>query len=375
MSLNQINIADFRNFSQLMLTPCQDINFIVGENGSGKTSLLEAIYYLSRGRSFNTTNHGKVIRFDQDSFVIRAKVVNREDEYEDELPIGIRRFRNNDIDIRIDGQTEKKVSLLAKILPVQLITPESFKLFFGGPKERRHFFDFGLFHVKQSFYQDWLRFTKIHKHRNALLKKRPRFYNDEFAYWDGEFCRLAEIISDNRQEYLDLFSRQFDEINMNIPSILTDAQMTFQLSKGYQSDVTLTEQLKNAFEKDVKFGYTSVGPHKSDVKIKSSKRLVEDVFSRGQLKLLLYVIKLLQSDIISVDGVKPVMLIDDIGSEVDKNNLKKIFEFLQSSSQTQFFISSLDHEIADYLAEDAKNHSMFHVKHGTIKQTIGNKYE
>ena len=307
--------------------------------------------------------------------MVSGHVVNRQEDDREDLPIGIRRFRNNDIDIRIDGQSEKKVSQLAKILPVQLITPDSFKLFFGGPKERRHFFDFGLFHVKQSFYQDWLRFSKIHKHRNALLKKRPGRYNQEFEYWDGEFCRLAQIISDNRQEYLNLFNQRFDQINLNIESFLTQQGLTFQLSPGYQVDMPLIEQLKSAFQKDVKFGYTSVRPHKSDIKIKCENRLVEDVFSRGQLKLLLYVIKLLQSDIISEHDLTPVMLIDDIGSEVDKNNLKKIFEFLQSSTETQFFISSLDQNIAGYLTEDAKNHSMFHVKHGTIKQQIGNKYE
>lgn len=378
MSLSEIRISDFRNFEQQKLQPCEDFNFIVGENGSGKTSLLEAIYYLSRGRSFNTSSHGKVIRFDQESFVLGGNVLpgaNNIDKYSEDLPIGIRRHRNNDIEIRVDGVAEKRLSSLAKVLPVQLITPDSFKLFFGGPKERRHFFDFGLFHVKQSFYQDWLRFSKIHKHRNALLKKRPREYNEEFEYWDGEFCRLADIISQNRQEYLNLFYQQFDKINLNIDSMLASADMTFVLNPGYSSDSTLAQQLKNAFYKDVKFGYTSVGPHKSDVKIKCSNRLVEDVFSRGQLKLLLYVIKLLQSDIISEHNLTPVMLIDDIGSEVDKNNLKKIFEFLQSSHQTQFFISSLDENIAEYLTEDAKTHSMFHVKHGTIKQKVGNKYE
>lgn len=375
MSLSEVRISDFRNFVEEKIEPCQSVNFIVGENGSGKTSLLEAIYYLSRGRSFNTSSHSKVIRFEQESLTIGAHVVAGSDDEREDFPIGIRRFRNNDIDIRIAGESEKKVSALAKVLPVQLITPESFKLFFGGPKERRYFFDFGLFHVKQSFYQDWLRFSKIHKHRNALLKKRPSRYNEEFEYWDGEFCRLAEIISDNRREYLNLFTQQFEQINLRIDSFLTNAEVTFQLQPGYQADSPLIEQLQSAFYKDVKFGYTSVGPHKSDVKIKCGKRLVEDVFSRGQLKLLLYVNKLLQSDIISEFGLTPVMLIDDIGSEMDKNNLKKIFEFLQSASQTQFFISSLDQDIAGYLAEDAKNHSMFHVKHGTIKQKIGNKYE
>ena len=371
MSLSALRIADFRNLDQQNLQVEQSVNFIVGDNGSGKTSLLEAIYYLSHGRSFNTSNHNKVIQFDQDHFVISADVCNGVGLQRDELTVGLRRFRNNDVDIRIDGVSEKRVSQLAKVLPVQLITPDSFKIFFGGPKERRQFFDFGLFHVKQSFHDDWLKFSKIHKHRNALLKKRPSSYNDEFDYWDSEFVRLAEIITAHRLEYLNLFNSRFEKINLSIESFLTQSDVTFELNGGYNSDIDLHKQLKQAFSKDVKFGYTSVGPHKSDVKIKTAHRLVEDVFSRGQMKLLLYVIKLLQSDIISEVDLAPVMLIDDISSEVDETNLQKIFEFLQSSKETQFFISSINRDIAGFLVDENKTHAMFHVKHGTIKQQIG----
>lgn len=371
MAISQFRISDFRNFESLQLKFDQVMNFIIGNNGSGKTSLLEAIYYLSHGRSFNTSNHGKVIRFDQDSFVLSADLEQQTEQGLEEQKLGLRRFRNGDVEIRIDGEAEKRVSQLAKCLPVQLITPESFKLFFGGPKERRHFFDFGLFHVKHAFYQHWLRFTKIHKHRNALLKKRPSRYNEEFEYWDGEFCRLAELISQDREEYLTLFNSQYEKTNLNVQSFLTNAEVKFHLSSGYNREQDLHLQLKQSFDKDVKFGYTSVGPHKSDVKIKTHNRLVEDVFSRGQLKLLLYVIKLLQSNIISENQLTPIMLIDDIASEVDKYNLQTIFEFLQSSKETQFFISSLNNDIAGFLADEYKSHAMFHVKHGRIKQSIG----
>lgn len=362
MSLTALRITDFRIFKQQYLALEPSMNFIVGDNGSGKTSFLEAIYYLSHGRSFNTSSHNKVIRFDQDSFVLSADV-----EYQDdEIKVGLRRFRSNEVQIKIAGVAEKRVSKLAKILPVQLITPESFKLFFGGPKERRQFYDFGLFHVKHSFHGDWLRFTKIHRHRNALLKKKPRSYNDEFEYWDAEFCRLAQIISQDRAEYLDLFNSKFEEINLNIESYLSNANVSFELSPGYNQEIDLAQQLRNAFDKDVKFGYTSVGPHKSDIKIKTDNRLVEDVFSRGQLKMLLYVIKLLQSDIISDYKATPIMLIDDISSEVDEANLQKIFEYLQSSKDTQFFISSLNRDIADFMAPAQSDPAMFHVKHGEI---------
>ena len=371
MSLARFRVADFRNFESLQLEFNPEMNFIVGGNGSGKTSLLEAIFYLSHGRSFNTGYHNKVIRFEQENFVLSADVSKNDNLEQQIIKLGLRRYRNSDIEIRIDGQADKRISSLAKVLPVQLITPESFRLFFGGPKERRHFFDFGLFHVKQSFYETWLRFTKIHKHRNALLKKRPSKYNEEFEYWDTEFCRLAELITQQRQEYLTLFGSMFEQINLNIDSLLSEADISFLLSAGYSFDDTLIEQLKKSFYKDVKYGFTTVGPHKSDVRIKTKQRLVEDVFSRGQLKLLLYVVKLLQSNIISQHNITPIMLIDEIASEVDESNLASIFKYLHSAPKTQFFITSLNREIAGFLVNESKSHAMFHVKHGMIKQNIG----
>ena len=168
-----------------------------------------------------------------------------------------------------------------------------------------------------------------------------------------------------------MFNSEFEKTNLSINSFLTNSAVSFQLYCGYNTESDLHQQLKQTFNKDVKFGYTSVGPHKSDVKIKTMHRLVEDVFSRGQLKLLLYVIKLLQSNIISEHELTPVMLIDDIASEVDETNLQTIFNFLQSSKQTQFFVSSLNRDIAGFLADEYNSHAMFHVKHGMIKQNIG----
>ena len=367
MSLSALSLSDFRLFEHQQLDCDAKLNIVIGDNGSGKTSLLESIYYLSHGRSFHTSNHNKVIRFDQENFVLSAEVANGPD---DSIRVGLRRHRNSDVEIRIDGVSERRISQLAKVLPVQLITPESFKLFFGGPKERRQFFDFGLFHVKQSFYQDWLRFSKVLRHRNALLKKKPRQYDDEFAYWDEEFERLAVLITDNRLEYLTLFNARFEQTNLSIDSLLSEAGVQFQLNPGFNNEIPLAQQLRQCFDKDVKFGYTSVGPQKSDVKIKTHNRLVEDVMSRGQLKLLLYVVKLLQSGIISEHDLTPVMLIDDIASEVDSENLDVLFKFLSAAEQTQFFVTSLNRDVVEHLGKAKENHSMFHVKHGIINQVL-----
>lgn len=382
MSLASFKALNFRNFESLDLVFDPQVNFIIGDNGSGKTSLLDAIFYMSHGRSFNTSQHHKVIRFDQDNFVLSAEVVKSagvvskaNSSLDASLDtglisnrVGIRRYKDSQIDMRINGKPSQRLSALAKILPVQLITPDSFKLFFGGPKERRQFFDFGVFHVKPDFYQHWLRFTKIHRHRNALLKQHPSKYNQEFEYWDTEFCQLAQQLNQTRQAYLDVFQTQFEQATQNIDSMLSDAGIKFQLFPGFSMGSPLLEQLQRSFTKDAKFGFTSIGPHKADVKVKSDKRLVEDVLSRGQLKLLLYVIKLIQSSIISQYNMTPVMLLDDIASEVDNANLTSIFSFLQLSQQTQFFITGLNAEIVKFLNSENHSHAVFHVKHGTIQQ-------
>ena len=151
MSLLSLNASQFRNLTAVSLPAHTRFNLIVGMNGSGKTSLLEAIYYLAHGRSFRTSRAQRLVQHDAEAFTLHAKVNAAQQSHS----LGLQRNKQGEVTLRLNGANVNRLAEFAQLLPVQLITPDSFRLFFGGPKERRQFFDMGLFHVEPAFFDSW----------------------------------------------------------------------------------------------------------------------------------------------------------------------------------------------------------------------------
>lgn len=149
MSLTRLHIETFRNISSAQLHPSEGLNLIYGQNGSGKTSILEAIYFLGMGRSFRSHLSQRVIQHHDDKLTLFANLSLQERESK----IGLRRFRSGETEVKINGDKIKRLSTLAETLPIQVITPESFALLFEGPKSRRQFIDWGHFITIKTFIQ------------------------------------------------------------------------------------------------------------------------------------------------------------------------------------------------------------------------------
>lgn len=364
MALAQLQLTEFRNIQSASLQFSPLMNLICGENGSGKTSVLEAIYLLAHGRSFRTTKAHKMIRNLQPSLVLHGKV----NWAQQLLSVGMLRDRNGDWQLKLNGEKVLRMADIASLLPVQLITPESFRLFFGGPKERRQFFDLGLFHVEPSFYELWVLFNKVLKQRNALLKsKQP--YNDSYKFWEQQLADAAVAIQKLRQTYI-------NQLNAVLQPLLTPiaalAKVELELVPGWfckQVDsVEFLSQLQENFLSDLKVGYTQLGPQKADLRIKIDGEYVDDFLSRGQLKVLLFALKVAQSNLIFSSGHKqPLLLIDDLASELDDQSKRYIFSFLHHIN-SQVFITAI--EAAQVLPHisDAEV-GLFHVEHGQIVRT------
>ena len=361
MALNTLKIQQFRNIAEAQLEFRPGINLIYGENGSGKTSLLEAIYFLAHGRSFRSSKVEKLIRYEQTAFLLNAKV----EMAQQVLNLGLQREREGELRMRLNGEDLNRVSDLAQLLPVQLITPESFKLLLGGPKERRQFFDMGLFHVEQSFYSLWSKLQRLLKHRNALLKTQKR-YNDEYAYWDQNLASLAFELQGLRLRYI-------SALDAAVQPLLNDAPwasgLTLQLYSGWPERIERPEELQQLlqqnFLQDLRLGHCQFGPQKADLKLKVQGQAVEEVLSRGQLKVLLFALKVAQSNVIYNYGHKqPVLLIDDLASELDDNSKRHIFSFLNTIN-SQVFISAINTDQVLPAIPDV-NPALFHVEHGQI---------
>ncbi|WP_235869573.1 DNA replication/repair protein RecF [Veronia nyctiphanis] len=188
MTLSRLTIHDLRNIEACDFSLSSGFNFLIGANGSGKTSVLEAIYYLGHGRSFRSQLTGRVIRHQQDSLTVHGRV----SQSGALLPVGLRKHRDGTTDVKIGEEKGQKLFQLAEILPMQLITPEGFELLTGGPKCRRPFIDWGVFHVEQTFYACWSRVKRLTKQRNALLKTAKSYR--ELSYWDAELVPLCTQI-------------------------------------------------------------------------------------------------------------------------------------------------------------------------------------
>lgn len=361
MALLSLQLSQFRNIVALAVTAHPEFNLIYGENGSGKTSLLEAIYYLAHGRSFRSRVHQRLIKDDADQFILHAKVSNNQQSYS----LGLQRSRSAELLLRLNGANVQRLAEFATLLPVQLLTPDSFRLFFGGPKERRQFFDMGVFHVEPKFFPVWLQFSRVLKQRNALLKQRRR-YDDEFAYWDNQFASLAWQLHGHRQHYIQQLADAY-ELLVADNKLLTDISM--QLQSGWperiNSEQALLELLQQNFEQDSRQGFSQYGPQKADLKLKKAQLSVEEVLSRGQLKVLLFALKIAQNNVISNSGSKqPLLLIDDLASELDASSTKLVFEYL-TQINSQVFITAINaDQVSPYIA--AERSKMFHVEQGQI---------
>lgn len=359
MYLESLAITNFRNFATANLSPSKTLNIIFGANGSGKTSLIESIYCLGFGRSFRSGTYRQLIRHEQDSFIVFARVIDQNGQRHQ---VGYQRDVAGDVQLRINHAKEKRFSALARMVPIQLMTPESIELVIGGPRVRRQYVDWGVFHVEHSFYNDWVGFSKLLKQRNSLLKLKR--FRTEHEYWDQQFATYGERIHKHRQQYVEGFVSVLTD---RLREFLPNYEFEFQLKSGWDKDLSLGDALEKHREQDIRYGHSTVGPHKAELRILANGEEVKNLLSRGQLKLLVAALKLVQGEYLQhKTGVQCIYLVDDITAELDSESQSKFCDALVAS-QSQVFVSAIegDRVLSFFNSQDTK---MFHVEHGTVKE-------
>lgn len=358
MPLTRLMIQQFRNIKACDMTLSSGFNFLIGPNGCGKTSILEAIYMLSHGRSFRSALTGRIIHHDCSELFVHARYLNS-DQFE--IPIGINKQRDGSTAVKIGNQSGQKLAQLAEVIPVQLIHPDGFQLLTDGPKLRRAYMDWGVFHSQPDFYQVWTRFHRLNKQRNALLKTTASY--NELSFWDKELSVLAEKIDMWRMSYIDQLMTVAEQICCNF---LPEFEIKIAYYRGWEKDISYQDILIRNFERDLSLGYTFSGPNKADLRIKVKGTPVEDVLSRGQLKLMVCALRVAQGQLLaSQTGKQCVYLIDDFASELDSERRARLAHCLKSTG-AQVFVSSITaSQVSDMLDSESK---LFHVEHGTVEQ-------
>lgn len=358
MYLTQLDIYQVRNLQEVKIKPGKRCNYIFGANASGKTSVLEAIYLLSVARSFRTTHIKHVISFEQPFLQVFARI---EKTNKESTSIGLERSAQK-TRIRINGSDVKQVSELSSLLPVQIINPDVHKLLEQGPKYRRQFIDWGVFHVEHTFLQAWQQYYRVLKQRNAALRRKQE--KKSIKLWDEQLIQFAKMITLSRENYLSGFLPIFNQYVKKLMGL----SVHIYYQRGWNSELSFTETLENSFEKDTFKGFTSFGPHRADLEISHQGSLVQNSFSRGQQKLLVCAMRLAQiSHLKQETNQQSILLVDDLAAELDIDHRQNLIELL-IDTQAQLFVTATEQN-SFFLPPEIES-KMFHVEHGVLKEVI-----
>lgn len=364
MTINRLLIKNLRNISSAELKPCGAVNLIYGENGSGKTSILEAINLLALGRSFRSHKHKALIQYQQDSFTLFGKVITDDGA---EVPLGLQRDLQGNLNCKANGVAVTGVAELAAYLPVQVINSETFLLLEGSPQVRRHFIDWLVFHVEHNFFSVWKDWQRCLKQRNSLLR-HDRIEGFEIAIWDRELVGLTEQIHHYRTQCFSAFQ---DAFNGLIHEFLTLDGLKLSYQRGWDKERDYAQVLAESIERDKQLGYTHSGSHRADLRISIHGQPAAEILSRGQQKLLVCALKIAQGLVFQqMTGRKPLFLVDDLPAELDEKHRKRLAHWLDVM-KTQVFITGVDKSdlLSSWADKPNIDIKMFHVEHGNLAET------
>jgi DNA replication and repair protein RecF len=349
MPLAELRVENLRCIESAVLEFSPELNLIAGENGAGKTSILEAIFLLGRGRSFRTRSSERLIRYHQSKLTVFGRT--------DDSPsrqAGIEVAADGGTRARINGEAAASLLELSGVLPVQAIDPEIHKLVDQGPERRRRWLDWLVFHVEPSFGVHWARYNRALKQRNAALRAGV----GEISAWDAELIRNGNAITEARQRTLGRLTPCLEKTFERFGGL--DVSVGFMT--GWLAGSSLEDALRTHAERDRTRGTTTAGPHRADVTLRRNHRIARETLSRGQQKLtavamIVSQLRLLQEEL----NLRAVLLLDDPAAELDDKNLHRLFEEL-SALRCQMIATSLTQETALFQAPKAT----FHVEQGRV---------
>ncbi|WP_454827805.1 DNA replication/repair protein RecF [Pseudoxanthomonas wuyuanensis] len=358
MQVTRLTVSGLRRFEDVSVSPTCGLNLITGDNGAGKTSLLEALHLMAYGRSFRGRVRDGLVRTGADA--VEVFVEWQEQAIFRPRKAGLR-HSGQAWTGRLDGESVAQLGELCAALAVVSFEPGSHALVTGGGEPRRRFIDWGLFHVEQDFLPLWRRYSRALKQRNALLKSGVG--GSQLDAWDHELADAGEPLTQRRLQYLEQLQPGLSQMASELVPSLGRASLDFQ--PGWRRhELSLADALLLARDRDRSAGYTSVGPHRADWRVDYAAAPQRETLSRGQAKLTALSCLLAQAeDYAGRRGEWPVIALDDLASELDRKHQRRVLERLLDSS-AQIFVTGTEMPAA--LQEMGIQPTWFHVEHGAI---------
>lgn len=353
MRIEHLQAKGVRNLRDLRLRPGPRFNVLTGDNGSGKTSVLEVIAILGTARSFRAGSLDAVVNYDVAEMSVYAEVMRPNVGRQ---RLGVMRPRRGRLQARVGGEAVASAASLAAVLPVQAVVPDVGALISGEPGRRRRFLDWGVFHAHPQFAGAWRRWRRALAQRNAALRRG----DSSARAFDAELCAAAEEMDAARAAYMAKFGVVFSGVAEEM-ALHRGLAVTYR--RGWDGGRGLLEVLEEALESDVRAGFTQHGPQRADLRVQADGRRAAEVLSRGELKSTAFAMLAAQGRLLGMEtGIASVFLVDDLVSELDAGHLSRAVSVLRSLD-AQVFVADVAAEALRAMLDDEEC-AWFHVEHG-----------
>lgn len=370
MYLRRLNLSNFKNYKEIDVEFSPRINCFVGDNGVGKTNILDAIHYLSLTKSYFVNIDSVNIHHGEDFFIIKGVFHNTDSE--EEIICGLQ--RNKRKTFRREGKEYTRISDHIGRYPVVMISPADSSIITGGSEERRKFMNNVISQFNRNYLNDIIAYNKAMKQRNRLLKDyaaEARYDRQMLELWEEQMHKPARAIYDSRsgfvQEIIPLFQQYYNHISDGREEVRL--RYKSQLSKN-----SMKELFERNLEKDRIMRYTTSGIHRDDLYLEMNDFSIKEIGSQGQQKSYLVALKLAKFEYIrSKGGMKPILLMDDVFDKFDEKRVAQIIELVSENRFGQIFITDTHRERMQMLLSQIDiDYKLFIIEEGMIKEFVVN---
>lgn len=370
MHLKRLALTNFKNYAQAELEFSPKINCIVGNNGVGKTNILDAIHYLSLTKSFFNNIDSISIRHGEEFFIISGTFVR--DKEEDNIYCAFQKQKPKIL--RMNGKEYQRLSDHVGKFPVVMISPVDSALVSEGSEERRKFLNKIISQYDGEYLDSVLKYNKALQQRNRLLKdfsSTGNFENDSLSIWDSQLVKYGTYVFNVRETLVNELIPVFQERYSMISSEKERVKLSY---RSHLSQGDFNEVLSNSIDRDRFLEYTSVGVHKDDLIFEMDEYSVKSLGSQGQQKTFLVALKLAKFDYIkSKSGFKPILLLDDIFDKFDAERVEQIIKLVGNHNFGQIFITDTHQErLYEILTSHKMDYKLFKINNNTVEEIIEN---